>query len=92
MTKQNESDAQVADENSIITERRGKLMALREQGVAFPNDFKPQNKAADLHAAYGELGREALEEKKAGCFRCRSHDAKAPDGQGGLCDASGCFR
>ena len=64
MTKQEESAAPAADENSIITERRGKLTALREQGVAFPNDFKPQNKAAELHAEYGELEREELEEKK----------------------------
>lgn len=64
MTTQNESAAPAVDENSIITERRGKLTALREQGIAFPNDFKPQNKAADLQAEYGSLDREALEEKK----------------------------
>lgn len=49
------------DENKIIAERRSKLAALRELGVAFPNDFKPQHKAADLHAQYGELEREVLE-------------------------------
>ena len=49
------------DENKIIAERRAKLAAIREQGVAFPNDFKPQHKAADLHAQYGEKSREELE-------------------------------
>jgi lysyl-tRNA synthetase class 2 len=54
---------QPQDENAIIAERREKLKAIRAQGVAFPNDFRPQNKAADLHAQYGELDNEALEAK-----------------------------
>jgi lysyl-tRNA synthetase class 2 len=49
------------DESSIIQERRAKLAAIRKQGVAFPNDFRPQHKAADLQAQYGEAEREALE-------------------------------
>ncbi len=49
------------DENKIIAERRAKLAALRTQGVAFPNDFRPQHKAADLHDKYGEMTREELE-------------------------------
>ncbi len=28
------------DENKLIAERRAKLTALREQGKAFPNDFR----------------------------------------------------
>ncbi|GIZ53562.1 lysine--tRNA ligase [Noviherbaspirillum aridicola] len=63
MTNQNEHAA-AQDENAIIAERRAKLAALREQGVAFPNDFRPQHKAADLHAQYGELGNEELEPKQ----------------------------
>ncbi len=49
------------DENSIIAERRAKLTAIRAQGVAFPNDFRPQHKAADLQTTYDALDREALE-------------------------------
>ena len=49
------------DENSFIAERRAKLAALREQGIAFPNDFKPQHKAADLHDQHGQAEREHLE-------------------------------
>jgi lysyl-tRNA synthetase class 2 len=49
------------DENSIIAERRGKLAALREQGPAFPNDFRPQQQAAALQAEYGNVDRELLE-------------------------------
>ena len=54
------------DENHVILERREKLKAIREtakanQGAAFPNDFKPQHKAAELHAQYGAFDKEALE-------------------------------
>ena len=67
MTTQNDNAGQQAqqqppvDENTIIAERRSKLNAIREQGVAFPNDFRPEHKAADLHAQYDELDNEALE-------------------------------
>jgi lysyl-tRNA synthetase class 2 len=49
------------DENSIIAERRAKLNAIRANGIAFPNDFRPQHKAADLQAQYGDISREDLE-------------------------------
>jgi len=61
MTNQIETAAPAQDENFIIAERRAKLAALREQGVAFPNDFRPEHKAADLHAQYGELSNEQLD-------------------------------
>ena len=50
-----------ADENKIMAERRAKLAAIREKGIAFPNDFVPQHKAADLVATYGGKTREELE-------------------------------
>src|SRR3546814_20011426 len=50
------------DENHLIAERRGKLAKLRAQGVAYPNDFQPDNVAAALHAAYDELDKETLAE------------------------------
>jgi lysyl-tRNA synthetase class 2 len=50
------------DENKLIAERREKLAAIRARGgVAFPNDFKPQNRAADLAHKYGKLENEVLE-------------------------------
>jgi lysyl-tRNA synthetase, class II len=49
------------DENSIILERRNKLAALRKNGVAFPNDFRPEHKAANLQEQYGSTSREELE-------------------------------
>ncbi|MGV3743255.1 MAG: lysine--tRNA ligase [Burkholderiaceae bacterium] len=49
------------DENSIIAERRSKLAELRKYGVAFPNDFRPEHKAAELQAQYAATAREELE-------------------------------
>jgi lysyl-tRNA synthetase class 2 len=49
------------DDNKIIAERRAKLAAIREKGVAFPNDFRPQHKAADLQQQYGSKTRDELE-------------------------------
>ena len=61
MSTENQQPGIQQDENSIIAERRAKLAAIRAQGVAFPNDFRPQHKAADLHAQYGTKSREELE-------------------------------
>jgi lysyl-tRNA synthetase, class II len=56
------------DENKLIAERREKLKALREgqkqgKGIAFPNDFKPGHRAADLLAHHGSKAPERLEEQ-----------------------------
>ena len=53
----------VADDNKLIAERREKLAAIRREGVAFPNDFKPRDHAAALLQAHGESPNEALEPK-----------------------------
>ena len=50
-----------ADDNQLIAERREKLAQIRAQGVAFPNDFKPRDHAADLHAAADGKDNAALE-------------------------------
>jgi lysyl-tRNA synthetase class 2 len=49
------------DDNKLIAERREKLAAIRAQGVAFPNDFKPKHHAAELQQKYGEMTNEELE-------------------------------
>ena len=54
--------APAIDENQLIAERREKLKALRAaQAVAFPNDFKPANRAADLLAAFDGKSKEELD-------------------------------
>ena len=49
------------DDNSLIAERRAKLAAIRTRGVAFPNDFKPRDRALELARRHGHLENEALE-------------------------------
>src|SRR3954452_23570372 len=49
------------DENQIIAERRAKLAALRAGGQAYPNDFRRDALAADLHARYDALDNATLE-------------------------------
>ncbi|MFC3457570.1 MULTISPECIES: lysine--tRNA ligase [Massilia] len=63
MTTENQDQTPVValDENKIMAERRAKLAALRQQGNPFPNDFVPQDKAADLVETYGGKTREELE-------------------------------
>jgi lysyl-tRNA synthetase class 2 len=43
-----------SDENRLIAERRAKLAQLRKSGVAFPNDFRRDALAGELHSAFGE--------------------------------------
>ncbi|MEN7343137.1 MAG: lysine--tRNA ligase [Pseudomonadota bacterium] len=51
-----------ADENKLIAERRRKLDTLRETGIAYPNDFRRDSLAANLHAAYSEHDGDTLKE------------------------------
>jgi len=53
------------DENQLILERREKLKAMRQaqadgKGVAFPNDFKPTDHAANLQTAHNDKAPESL--------------------------------
>ena len=49
------------DTNALIEQRRSKLTALREAGNAFPNDFRRDVVAGELHAEYGDKTTEELE-------------------------------
>jgi len=49
------------DENKLIAERREKLKTLREQGIAFPNDFKVDSFAGDLQAEFEDKERHTAE-------------------------------
>jgi len=61
MTASDPTTPAPADENSLIAERREKLAAIRSRGIAFPNDFKPKHRAAELARKYGHLENDALE-------------------------------
>ena len=47
-------DSRTPDENEQIALRRSKLAELRQQGNPFPNDFRRNVMAGELHAEYGE--------------------------------------
>ncbi|HEC15777.1 MAG TPA: lysine--tRNA ligase [Sedimenticola sp.] len=53
---------QTQDENKLIAQRRAKLAELRERGIAFPNDFRRNTVAGELHAEYGGKSAEELDE------------------------------
>ncbi len=52
---------QVQDENRLIAQRREKLQKIRERGIAFPNDFRRNVVAGELHAEYDDKSAEELE-------------------------------
>ncbi|UCH47445.1 MAG: lysine--tRNA ligase [Betaproteobacteria bacterium] len=49
------------DTNKIIEERRAKLATLRENGNAFPNDFRRHHFADDLQREFGAKTKEELD-------------------------------
>ncbi len=50
------------DSNDLLAQRRAKLTELRGQGDAYPNDFKPDTTAAEIHAQYDAKTAEELEQ------------------------------
>jgi lysyl-tRNA synthetase class 2 len=56
-----QQDSRASDENQIVAERRAKLLALRSQGVAFPNDFRRTHLAGELQAAFAARPNEELD-------------------------------
>jgi lysyl-tRNA synthetase class 2 len=56
-----EAASEVESEHKLRAVRREKAEALRAQGVnPYPNDFRPENAAGDVHRACGELDGAAL--------------------------------
>ncbi|MFC0226328.1 lysine--tRNA ligase [Serratia aquatilis] len=52
---------QALDLNNELQSRREKLVALREHGIAFPNDFRRDTTSDKLHAEYDSKENEELE-------------------------------
>ena len=70
------------DENKLIAQRREKLQQIRERGVAFPNDFRRNVMAGELHAEYdgksaGELEALGVRVRVAGRLMSRRIMGKA---------------
>lgn len=52
----------MSEENHLITERRQKLQAIRdEKGIAFPNDFRRSHVALELHEKYDAVDKQDLD-------------------------------
>lgn len=51
------------DHHDLIAERKAKLADMRESGQAFPNHFKRDAFASDLHGDYDAIDKETLEGK-----------------------------
>ncbi len=62
MTDNKKQQQPELNENKLIAQRREKLATLREGGVAFPNDFRRNVIASELHAEYDGKSKEELEE------------------------------
>jgi lysyl-tRNA synthetase class 2 len=59
--KQNNPASAEVDEHALIAQRRAKLAELREQGIAYPNDFRRNVMLGELHAEYGDKDNEILQ-------------------------------
>ena len=60
-TEENKSEENKTDENRLIIQRRERLEALRENGRAYPNDFRRDSLAGDLHKTHAGSDKETLE-------------------------------
>jgi len=58
------SDSNIGGEASILEERRRKLDELRDQNIAYVNNYTPTDKAQELHDSHGHLSKQELEDKK----------------------------
>ena len=59
--KDNKPEENKPDEHKLIAQRREHLEALRKSGQAYPNDFRRDSLADDLHQTHAESDKETLE-------------------------------
>lgn len=60
MTETGSSDT---DTHRLVAQRKEKLQAWREQGAAFPNDFRPDALAGELQRAHADDDAETLDQR-----------------------------
>ena len=84
-----ETHDRVHAEIKLVEERRAKLGALRQAGNAFPNDFRRDDLAQDLHREYGDYSNRNAGRDVTHCQRGRTHDIETRHGQGELRDDPG---
>ncbi|MDG2175497.1 MAG: lysine--tRNA ligase [Gammaproteobacteria bacterium] len=79
MSEKQQQPESPEDENRLIAQRREKLNVIREKRNAFPNDFRRQDLAVDLHATHGESDKETLAGKEiAACVGGRIIRQRGP--------------
>ncbi|MFQ5546929.1 MAG: lysine--tRNA ligase [Woeseia sp.] len=61
-----DNDREKRQESKLIAERRRKLSQLRASGDAYPNDFRRNSLAEELHEAFGDHDDSALREQAVG--------------------------
>ncbi|MBN4075689.1 MAG: lysine--tRNA ligase [SAR86 cluster bacterium] len=61
---ENQENNNPVDENKLIQQRREKLQKIRQQGNAFPNDFRRSAFADELHNEFDDETKEAIEDVK----------------------------
>lgn len=61
-TQQDSTEDTVQSESQLMAQRKAKLDALREEGQAYPNDFKRDALAVTLHAEFDSASKDALEQ------------------------------
>lgn len=59
-----ETQNTVEELNNELASRRDKLAIIREQGIAFPNDFRRDSISNDLHQLYDHESNDTLKEKQ----------------------------
>jgi len=69
MTNETNNEVEAVDENKLISQRREKLKALREKASsenssAFPNKFRRDQLAQELHKQYDSISKDDLAEQK----------------------------
>lgn len=62
-----QDEPEIVDINQQVAQRRQKLSELREQGRAYPNDFRRENLSHELFEQYNEFDKETLAEKNISC-------------------------
>ena len=58
------TDERHTTEDELITQRRNHLQRLRDGGIAYPNDFKRNALAADMHLQFDNSDKDELAAKK----------------------------
>ncbi|MGN0909324.1 MAG: lysine--tRNA ligase, partial [Succinivibrio sp.] len=60
MSQETQEQEKTENLNSVMQERREKLNALRQQGQAYPNDFRRNATSGDVRAKCGDKDEAAL--------------------------------